>query len=289
MRLWHYRKRENPAFNYVRKRYDGWSDLFGGEDEEVTTAREETPKFFAAPEVPEAKSARENWWKILQDWGISGSYGASLPNFEDVYKNAAKHISEYYWGGPSGGGLIDKIRARAARQGVAESPAMDVLTGRMGVEQAGKLGDISSSLDLKKAKIIENARLNWIQSMTNLANMKPYGTWGGTSTSTQKIPGTDYLPYLLEGGLNLAGNLYTGGLYKSESAKDRALTESLWDKYYGMPTKTQGSLTSSQIDDLMYSEPEWMKYTDFASSLGKTNPYTAPYAYAWDIGKNFLS
>ena len=219
-------------------------DWFGGEDEVTTQEQVSKPEWYQAPDYAEATGARQNWWQTLQDWQKGGAYGAQLPNFEDVYKNAAKRISEYYWGGASTPGLMDRISARAARRGVAESPAIDVLKQRAGVEEAGQLRDVSTQLDVTKAQAIERARTNWLQSIMNLSGMKPAGTWGSTTTQTTTQPGIDYLPSIIGGGVQLLGN----------QMSNQWMSSMLNSK------TTPSSLTQDYSRLGVSEEPEWKKY-----------------------------
>lgn len=255
----------------------GLFDWLGGEDETTTQTRVEEPKFTQAPDYAESEAARGNWWKTLQDWGSSGSFGAVMPNFEDVYKNAAKRVSQYYWGGPSGQtGLMDKIRAGAARRGVAESPAIDVLTQRAGAEEAGKLGDISANLDVTKAQAVESARTNWLQSMMNLAGLKPSGTWGGTTTQTTTQPGEDLFPSLLSGGISLAGNLMQANTLKDLNKQNL----DFWENRYGAPTQTQGSLTDRGVNN---------SFTDFGKTALDIGSFIPGPQQPFVVGANMLS
>ncbi len=206
-----------------------WDD---GEEESVTTTS--TPSPVMAPEFPEAKAARENWWSTLQDWQKGGNWGLNMPDYNKVYDNAARKINQYYWGGSMGGGLMNKIKASAAARGVSDSPAADILKGRLGVEQAGQLSDLSSNLDVTKADALEKARINWLTSMTNLSGMKPDVQWGGTETRTRKTPQESLLPALIEAGVGLAGNYMMG---------------SSLENLYGKPTMTQSSLTGGNSWD----------------------------------------
>jgi len=181
-------------------------DFLFGEDKPETQTVTQEPKFYQAPEYSETEGARKSWWNSLQDWGNSGNYGVNLPNYDKVYENAQNRINQYYWGGPSGGGLINKMRAGAARRGMSDSPAADVLAQRMGVEQANQLGDISTNLDVTKANAVETARNNWLNSIMSLSNLRPQGTWGATTTTTVDQPQEGALPYLIGGGIQLLGN-----------------------------------------------------------------------------------
>ena len=183
--------------------------LFGNDNKNSNEIQWREPKWYQNPEYPEAGGARQNWAKTLTDWQGSGTYGANLPNFESIFENAKKRISQYYWGSPTGGGVIDKIRASAARRGVQDSPAADVLTSRMGAEEASKLGDISVGVDTQKAGAIEQARTNWLSSLMSLSQQKPSGTWS-TGQSFQQPYQTglsDVLSTLGTGAFQLASNM----------------------------------------------------------------------------------
>jgi hypothetical protein len=188
-------------FNDLKAMWD-----FGGGEETQTVTQE--PKFYQQPDYAESTQARQNWSSTLSDWGKSGTYGVNLPNYNDVYKNAAKKVNQYYWGSASNPGLMDKISAGAARRGVQDSPAGDVLKQRSGVEEANQLMGLSSDLDVTKANAIETARGNWMNSMQSLASLRPGGSWGGTTTTTQQ--GESAWPALIGAGVGLAGNLAMG-------------------------------------------------------------------------------
>ena len=192
---------------------------FGGGEEETKTTSSST-QTMTPVEYAESTAGRGTWWDQLQKDRASGSWGASMPDYNKVYENAANRINQHYWGGPSSGGVIDKLRASAARRGVEGSPAMGVLEQRAGAEQAGQLGKISTDLDVTKAEAIERARTNWLQSIQNLSSLKSGGyTSTGNSTQTQTTPQESMLPALIGAGVGLAGNYMTGnwmsGLMKS--------------------------------------------------------------------------
>lgn len=158
---------------------------FWGDDEEKTTTQTSTPQFYAAPEYAEATGARQKTWSTLQDWGNQPGYGIIEPNYENIYNNAKKRINEHYFGSAlNGGGVAGQIDASLAKRGMADSPASSIMRGRMGAEQGSQLMDVSTQQDIARAQAGEQARTNWLASMQNLSNMKPAGTWGGTTTTT---------------------------------------------------------------------------------------------------------
>lgn len=186
---------------------------WGDEGDEQETGRQETTQTQTRNNYPESDLARTNWSKTLTDWGQPGAgYGANLPDYNAIFENAKKRINQYYMGSATSPGVIDTIKARGAQRGVQDSPAIDVLTSRMAAEEAGKIGDISTQVDTQKAQAIENARTNWLSSLTNLANLSPQSTTG-TGTTTNYAPSTsamDALGSLLGTGTQLAASYFTG-------------------------------------------------------------------------------
>jgi hypothetical protein len=129
--------------------------------------------YLQLPDYSEATGARQDWAKQIKDWGASPSYGANLSNYDEIFANAAKKINQYYQGTASAPGMNDRLKASAARRGVSESPAADVLMQRSGVEEANKLGDLATTVGTDKANAIETARTNWMSSLQSLAQLKP--------------------------------------------------------------------------------------------------------------------
>ncbi len=223
-----------------------FGDLGGDEEENQIQWRE--PQWYQTPDYPEATAGRENWAKTLTDWGASGTYGANLPDYNAIFENAKKRINQYYWGGASSPGVIDKIRARGAARGVVDSPAIDVLTQRTGVEEAGKLGDISVGVDTAKAQAIEQARTNWLSSLMNLSQLKPSGTWS-TGQAYQQPQQTGFGDVL--------GTLGQGALQYGLNQSNMSWYTDLLDKYlkptstsdWNMPETSQISLTSGYSQD----------------------------------------
>lgn len=273
MKIWHFGKKDFFTMEKVNKR-------FWGDDEEKQT--QTTTQTMTPVEYPQSEAARGDWYQSLQEWGADPMYGAITPNFQDIYSKAAKRVNQYYWGGASGQpGLVDKIRSRGAARGVQDSPAVDVLTQRAGAEEAQQLGELSTSVDTLKASAGEAARNNWMTSLMNLARMKS-GAYTSTGTQVASQPGTDVWDVLGTVGSGIGqgvGNYFGSGGSGGFMKQFQDLMN---------PQKTQGSLTPSQQDDVMYEEPEWKKYASLASAAGKMNPQTAPFAYAYDIGSSFF-
>jgi len=190
-----------------------WFGL-GGDDGDNETGRQETYSTTTRQAYPEADTARQNWGKTLTDWGQPGAnYGANLPDYDAIYENAKRRINQYYWGGATGGGVIDKIKASAAQRGVQDSPATGVLTSRMAAQESGDLMNKSSEVDTAKANAIEQARNNWLTSLTNLTNIAPQSTTT-KGTATTYAPATtamDALTSIAGPAAELATSYYTGG------------------------------------------------------------------------------
>jgi len=132
----------------------GLAGLFSGggdEEEDYQWSMPPDPKFFQAPEYEETKAARGAWGEKLQQWGDQPGYGAIAPDWADIWGRAKKRVSQYYWGGPEGGqGISGKVKASAARRGVADSPAGETMLMRMGATEAGQLGDIEQKWAFRK-------------------------------------------------------------------------------------------------------------------------------------------
>lgn len=138
-------------------------EIFEREFEE----RKKPATFLRAPEFPEAVGARKSWWEELQEGYLPEDWG-------DIWERAKQKYSQYYWGGPGGEpGVAAKVKAGAARRGVAESPAGETMLGRMGMEEAGGLKDI----DIAEITGRMGERQNWFQQLQALASQRVPGAW----------------------------------------------------------------------------------------------------------------
>jgi len=222
--------------NFVRSHYqftrpklfgfNSWEKRNWGDDEETTTTTS-TPTPVMAPEYPEAEAARGKWWETLQDWGEQPGYGIIEPNYENIYKNAQKRLSEHYYGGPlSGGGVMGKVASDLARRNVSDSPAASVMRGRVGAQMANDLSNVSTQQDIARATAAEQARMGWLGSMQNLSAMKPNVAWGSTTTQTQ--PGTSIWDTIggIGGSLLSLANPYGGWMGGLSSAIQPRQTQS---------------------------------------------------------------
>ena len=261
----------NKRFTWVAIAVGGISALAGAgvsmyEGAQNRKAQEEAearynaqPDYIQLPGYAESDAARGNWWQTLQDWGKSGSYGANTANYDEIYNQAAKKINQYYWGGPSSPGMIDKVKAGAARRGVAESPAIDVLTQRTGVEEANQLGALSSEVNTQKAAAIETARNNWLSSLTNLSGLKPSYVSGKTGQfSAPTMSGLG--PMITTAGSGIASYM--------QNKQDQAWYENLLNSMRDTPTTTQGSLTLTDISLPEGGGGYHNAYDEFAGTSG---------------------
>ena len=145
------------------------------------------------PDYAESEGARGMWWERLQDWGGQPGYGAISPDWGDIWEQSKQRVRDYYSGTATQPGVIDKIRASAARRNVSDSPAVDTEITKALVEQGGQMGDLASQQSLAEASFGEQGRMDWLSSLMQLAQMNPMGSWqptGGTSkTSGWKVGG----------------------------------------------------------------------------------------------------
>ena len=154
----------------------GWFGDGGDEWEQPEIQVKELPGY------PEADVAREKIAGRLEEWGAQPGYGAISPDWGDIWERARGKVGRYYWGGPGETGLAGKVRAGAARRGVAESPAMETLIGRMGQQEALQLGEMGTEQALQESLFGEKGRQDWFSQMQNLAQMRPsYATTAGVS------------------------------------------------------------------------------------------------------------
>jgi len=145
--------------------------------EKETALRQEPAKFIPSPEYPEAAGARESMWGKLQEWGQQPGYGAIAPNWQDIWGQAQKRVSDYWRGTATTPGVMDRIKASVAQRGVADSPAYATLATRAGAEEAGQLKDIATTQATQEAQFGETGRQNWLQNMMKLSGMQVQGAW----------------------------------------------------------------------------------------------------------------
>ena len=164
--------------------------LFGEDEDENTQTSTTKTDYSQLPGYAESDAARGSWWNTLQGWGASGDYGASDMNWDEIYNTALKNLNQFYGGSALTTGLMDKVKASAARRGVSDSPALENTLAMTGIEQAGDVSDLTTNLNTQKAQYQENARNTWLNSIANLSNIRPqYGATGQTTTTTMPESG----------------------------------------------------------------------------------------------------
>ena len=205
------------------------------------------PQYLQLPDYPESTGARQDWWSKLQDWGKSGTYGATDMNWDEIFNTAKGKLSRYYWGGVNDPGLAGKVRASAARRGASQSPALENQLTSMGQQESIDLNDLFSNLTTQKATYTESARNTWLQSMMNLAGMKPsYMTSSGTTSGY----GAGNAIADVGGGISSLFSQYA----KSKQTED--LYKQLFNNAGGTggstsPATSQSTLLGSNDDELM--------------------------------------
>ena len=159
-------------------------DLFGGKKESTAT---QTNDIRQMPDYAEAEGARGKWWETLQSWAGQPGYGAIAPNWGDIWSNARGKLQRQYWGGPEGPGAVAKVRANAARRGVADQTAGDANIARLGMQEGNQIADMAIQQAMAEANLGEEGRTKWLSSLQNLAGLKPqFMNYGSTVTKTEK-------------------------------------------------------------------------------------------------------
>jgi hypothetical protein len=208
--------------------------LLGGGDEE-----EWDPQYLQLPDYPEATGAREDWWSKLQEWGGQKGYGALPMNWDEIMQNAKNTISRYYWGGVTEPGLAGKMKSQAAR---LNRPVNEQMIGALGMQEKIDLNDLATNLRSEETKYGEQGRQSWLNSMMNLAGMKPH-----YMTNEGVVQGSTY------GAGNMIGDVSSGiGSLFSQYAKSKQ-TEDLYNKLFqnagGVGGTTPGTAQSSLTSD----------------------------------------
>ena len=184
-----------------------WDDMWGKEQTETVTENLEPRK---APEYEESKKARADWSTTLSEWGDQPGYGAIQPNWEDLWSNARGKVRQYYGGGPSGPGMVDRMKSDAARRNMGDQPGTSANIARLGMKEGQQVQDIAVEQAMKEAMLGEQGRQTWLGSLQSLAGQKPT-LWnpGGTSTTTSGGgEGWD----VLGAALGMAVSAGTGGM-----------------------------------------------------------------------------
>ena len=138
---------------------------------------EQDIEFKKAPEHEESTKARKTWAELLEEWGGQEGYGAIQPDWAGIWDNAQKKVQQYFWGGVNdpGGGVAGKVKASAARRGVAESPALEKNLTKMAGTEANILSDMAVQQGVEKAKLSESGRMNYLQSLMAMSGQNVQG------------------------------------------------------------------------------------------------------------------
>lgn len=162
------------------------------------------------PDYSEAEGARGAWYRALEDWSTQPGYGAIPLNWDEIWDKAKSKIKEYYRGGEGiGRGVEGRVLASLARRNMSESPARERMIMRVGRDEEQALQDLAVDQATQEAALAESGRVNWLNSLMQLAGLKPaFVTTTGTSQAQQ--------PNLLGSALsNLGGAIGQYGYYQS--------------------------------------------------------------------------
>jgi hypothetical protein len=164
------------------------SFLFGGSEDTSQTTQTQTqaaPQFVQAPEYPESTAARGTWWDTLQNWGKQPGYGAIQPDWNQIWNTASNKVNQYYWGGPTGPGLADKLKSSAAARGASQSPALEETLKNMGAAQGDQLSTMATQMGVQQTNLEQQGQSNWLNSLMALGQIKPTSTAYTPSSTTQ--------------------------------------------------------------------------------------------------------
>jgi len=159
-------------------------------------------------DYPEAKAARGLWWDKLQEWGNMPGYGGISPDWNNIWIKAQNRVRQYYWGGATDPGLISKVRSSAANRNVSDSPALQDMIMRMGMQEKGDIQNLATEQATQQAQFGETARTNWMNQLASLSGRQPAYT---TTPNT-------YTPGIGEGISSFAGSI--GDYYMQKEQQD---------------------------------------------------------------------
>lgn len=213
----------------------------GGQNDNEPNPWGEGELFRELPGYEESDAARGDWASKLQQWGGEEGYGAIPMNWDEIWNTAKNKISRYYWGGVNDTGLAGKMRASAARRNM---PVNENMIGSLGQQESIDLGSLATTEATNKIQYGEQGRQGWLNSLMNLAGLKPsYITRTGVSGG-----GTTY------GAGNMVGDVSSGiGSLFSQYSKNKMQqeenqsNEDFWSYLIGygggMPKTAQTSLS----------------------------------------------
>lgn len=190
----------------------GFFDFFtGGDDDKETTSSVRNLKPEILPGYPESEAARQDWGKTLSEWKTMPGYGAIAPNWNDIWESARQKVQRYFGGGPEGPGAIAQVRSNLARRGVSESPAAEAEISKLGMQQGNLLQDAAVQQATQEAAFGESGRINWLNSLMQLAGLKPDYWNPGSDTITRDTSAKPGISTMLGEAVGQLGLNYAGG------------------------------------------------------------------------------
>jgi len=221
------------------------SDIFGGSEKQTTTQQNDIRQL---PDYAESEGARGDWYSKLQEWGQQPGYGAVMPNFSDIWNNVKGKVNQYYWGGPEqGSGLAGKVKSNLAQRGMSDQPAAEQQLMDMGFSEKNTLQDIAIQQAMEEANLSESGRKTWLNSLQQLAGMKPsFQSYGATqTTSTPDDSPFSYLTNLFSNSNNNSTTKMLGD-YLTGTQKQDAPTVN--ENIAGTPASNLGKADSNGSD-----------------------------------------
>lgn len=164
---------------------DWLSELFGGGGSGQNNTQDTTNKWEMAPDYAESAAARGTWGDTLKNWSTQPGYGAIAPNWDSIWQNAAKKVQQYFHGGPMGPGAEAGVKSNLAGRGMSENPAAEETLGRLGMQEGQQLGDMAVNQATQEANFGEQGRTTWLNSIMQLAGLKPQMLNTGSTVSRE--------------------------------------------------------------------------------------------------------
>lgn len=223
------------------------ASMFGNQDESEGPefAMPPDPKFIEEPRYAETDAAREGLFGKFEEWGKQPGYGGIAPNWDDIWKQASKRVSDYWRGTATTPGAMSRIKSSVAQRGMQDSPAFGALSARAGAEESAQLKDLATTQATKRAEFGERGRLNWQDLGKYFTNLKVPGTWNQAVPyqPEQKTSMGDVVSGVGSGVAGLAMNYYQNQwLEGQQKDQQNFLLDLIGDNnLYGKTT--QGSLT----------------------------------------------
>ncbi len=141
--------------------------------EQQKKAAKKAGTFEMAPEFGESSAARSKWWETLQGQNADNNYGAISPDWADIWEKTKQKVQQFYEGGPTSPGAIQKVYSSTARRGVQDSPAADIMASRLRVQEGQDLGNLASTQAQTRLQFGESARQDWMNNLASISGMQP--------------------------------------------------------------------------------------------------------------------